>query len=108
MDKEYKSKFKIDKSMLDALKFYINPEMYKAEREHEANGGKSAMVRENREFAQHYRSMMAGEGVKVSPAMQKALDAIKERRRKEKEQKNIRVQDISGAEPVDDDDEALG
>jgi hypothetical protein len=93
--------------MLDALKFYINPEMYKTEKEYEA-GTHESQIRENRDFAQHYRSAIAGGGIKLSPEMRKVLDDMKEKKRKEKEQKNLRIQSIDGVDPSEDDEGTLG
>ena len=105
IDDEYKNKFTIDKYMLDSIKMYINPEYYKAEKDHE-KGRTHSMVRENREFAQHYRSAMNGK-VEVSNTMKTAIKWLEDTRESERIHTITDMQQVSD-EVADDDDDTLG
>lgn len=104
IEKSKKQEYELYQSILDSLKMYINPTLYK--KEIEARGGTSSSYQKvNSEFEQQSRSARLYGKPELSPEMKQALDSFRDLEKNPDAQKvDVGAIDLSDI----NDDEVLG
>lgn len=78
IEKSKKQEFDFYLSILDSLKMYINPEMYRKELSLRGNKVDSSWDKKNSEFEQHSRTARLYGKPELSPELKKAVEGFKD------------------------------